>query len=183
MVSTLAIRVFGDPVLRQPAEPIEEIDDGLRQLAEAMLETMNKTSSGVGLGAPKSAYGAAVRLRHRGGPAVVVKLNDRQDQWTYGEGWLSVPELHWPIVRAKQARPTGTDLSGNSLSIEADELLARVFQHEVDHLDGLLFIERPVPDRRGEAKKVLRALALDGALRPWVPGEEGRPATGPGPRP
>lgn len=180
MVPIFPIRVFGDPVLRLPAQPIEEIDDGVRQLAEAMLETMYNTASGVGLAAPQVGVQRRLFVYDIGdGPGVVVNpvLSDRRDEWTYAEGCLSVPELHWPIVRAKQVRLMGTDLAGNALSVDADELLARVFQHEMDHLDGMLLIERLDPDQRREAKKALRAQALDGNLRPWVPAGEGRKAS------
>ena len=63
-------------------------------------------------------------------------------EWTYDEGCLSVPGLYFPITRAKELHLTGYDLDGNEVSIEADELTARLFQHELDHLDGILFLDR-----------------------------------------
>lgn len=176
-----AIRVFGDPVLRRPAEPVEKVDDDLRQLVEAMFETMYK-APGVGLAAPQVGVQRRLFVYDAGdGPGVVLNpgLSDRRGEWSYNEGCLSVPDLHWPIVRAKQVHLSGTDLSGNELSIDADELLARVFQHEVDHLDGTLLIERLDPDQRREAMKVLRDRALDGANRPWTPGNDDHPGQGP----
>lgn len=173
-VPTFAIRVFGDPVLRRPTEPVREVDDGLRQLVDAMFETMYR-APGVGLAAPQIGVQRRLFVYDAGdGPGVVLnpELSGHRGEWTYNEGCLSVPNLHWPIVRAKQVHLSGTDLLGNELSIDADELLARVFQHEVDHLDGMLLIERLDPDQRREAMKVLRARALEGANRPWMPGEE-----------
>ena len=71
-----------------------------------------------------------------------------------------MPGLSWPIVRPKEVHLTGHDLDGNEISIEADEYLARVFQHEVDHLDGVLLVERLDEDQRKEAKRLLRARTL-----------------------
>jgi peptide deformylase len=173
-VPTFPIRVFGDPVLRRPTAPVVEVDDGLRQLVDAMLETMY-LAQGVGLAATQVGVQRRLFVYDAGdGPGVVLnpQLSDYRGEWTYNEGCLSVPNLHWPIVRAKQVHLSGTDLSGKELSIDADELLARVFQHEVDHLDGVLLIQRLAPDQRREAMKVLRARALDGANRPWMPGED-----------
>jgi peptide deformylase len=168
------IRVFGDPVLRRPAEPVVELDDDLRRLVEAMFETMYQ-APGVGLAAPQIGVQRRVFVYDAGdGPGVVVnpELSELSEAWSYNEGCLSVPELHWPIVRAKRVHLSGIDLSGNRVSIDADELLARIFQHEVDHLNGVLLVERLDPDQRREAMKVLRARALDASLRAWTPGED-----------
>jgi peptide deformylase len=149
-----------------------------------MFETMY-LAPGVGLAAPQVGVQRRLFVYDAGdGPGVVVnpRLSDHRGEWSYNEGCLSVPNLHWPIVRAKEVHLSGTDLSGNLLSIDADELLARVFQHEVDHLDGVLLIERLQPDQRKEAMKVLRARALDGVNRPWLPGEDTlEPDEAPGP--
>ncbi len=93
-----------------------------------------------------------------------------------------MPGLSWPIVRPKEVHLTGYDLDGNELSVEADEYLARVFQHEVDHLDGVLLVERLDEDQRKEAKRILRAPALGlpdlrrvGVARPRGPSHAHRP--------
>jgi peptide deformylase len=75
---------------------------------------------------------------------------------------LSVPGLHWNIVRPKEVHLTGFDLEGNEISIEADEYLARVFQHELDHLDGVLLLERLDKDTRKQAMRTLRSRQWDG---------------------
>jgi peptide deformylase len=136
---TLAIRTYGDPVLRTRAEEVAEVNGALVRLAEEMIATMHE-APGVGLAANQ--VGVLKRL------------------FVYEEGCLSVPELHWPITRAKQVHLRGLDLEGNEVSIEADELLARVFQHELDHLDGVLLVERLDPDTRRQAMRVLRERAL-----------------------
>jgi peptide deformylase len=87
-------------------------------------------------------------------------LSEFRGEWAYHEGCLSVPELWWDIHRPKEVLLKGLDLEGNDSEIEADELLARVFQHEVDHLDGVLLLERLQPEERKEAMRALRQWAL-----------------------
>jgi peptide deformylase len=159
---TLAIRTYGDPVLRTRAEEVAEVNGALVRLAEEMIATMHE-APGVGLAANQ--VGVLKRLFvydvGEGAHAVVNPvIVETAGEWTYEEGCLSVPELHWPITRAKQVHLRGLDLEGNEVSIEADELLARVFQHELDHLDGVLLVERLDPDTRRQAMRVLRERAL-----------------------
>jgi len=161
-VATFSIRTFGDPVLKTPTTDITEFDDALVRLVEAMIQTMYD-APGVGLAAPQVGVQKRLFVYDIGeGPGVVINpvLSDFRGDWTYHEGCLSVPELWWDITRAKQVRLTGIDLDGNELDIEADELLARVFQHEVDHLDGVLLLERVSSDERKEAMRTLRQRAL-----------------------
>ena len=178
-MSRYAIRLYGDPVLRQRAPEVDSIDGRLKQLADDMVQTMYE-APGVGLAAPQVGvqkrmfvYDAADGL----GPRTVVNpvLHESRGEWTFEEGCLSVPGLSWPIVRPKEVHLTGYDLDGNEVSVEADEFLARVFQHEVDHLDGVLLVERLDEDDRKEAKRILRARALGlpepEAPRPPGPGE------------
>ena len=106
------------------------------------------------------------------------RITERSGEWTYEEGCLSVPGLSWPIVRHASVHLTGWDLDGRELSIEADELLARMFQHETDHLEGVLLIERLDKSQRKQALRTLRnrtlGLALEGE-RHEAPGRAGRP--------
>jgi peptide deformylase len=90
-------------------------------------------------------------------------IAETRGEWTYLEGCLSVPGLSWEIVRPKEVLLTGYDLDGNELQIEADELEARVFQHELDHLDGVLLLEHLDDDERREAKRALREMTLEAA--------------------
>lgn len=162
-MSTYAIRLFGDPVLRQRADEVEELDGRLARLAGDMVETMYE-APGVGLAATQVGVNKRLFVYDVGdGPRTIVNpvIAEAQGEWDYEEGCLSVPGLHWNIVRPRQVHLTGFDLEGNELSIEADELLARVFQHELDHLDGVLLIERLDPDARKQAMKILRARVLE----------------------
>jgi peptide deformylase len=173
------IRVFGDPVLRQPADDVRNIDSDLVKLADDMVVTMYE-APGVGLAAPQIGVQKRLFVYDVGdGPSAVVNptITEREDEWTYEEGCLSVPGLSWPIVRAARVHLVGWDLEGRELSIDADELLARVFQHEVDHLDGILLLERLDKSQRKQALRALRnrtlGLSTEGP-QPGVPGRAGR---------
>jgi peptide deformylase len=156
------IRVFGDPVLRTPAQDVVAIDDGLRQLADDMLVTMYE-APGVGLAAPQVGIQKRFFVYDIGeGPHAVVnpRLSRHQGEWIYEEGCLSVPGLSWPIERANEVHLDGLDLDGREISVDASELLARVFQHECDHLDGVLLLERLDKRQRKQAMKALRERTL-----------------------
>jgi peptide deformylase len=156
------IRVFGDPVLRQRAAEIEKIDGKIARLSEEMIETM-RDAPGVGLAAPQVGIERRIFVYDVGDGAHTVinpEIVESLGEWEYEEGCLSVPDLHWPIIRPKEVHLVGRDLEGNEISVEADELLARVFQHELDHLNGILLLERLEKDQRKQAMRVLRARAL-----------------------
>jgi peptide deformylase len=163
MASPYTIRVFGDPVLRKVAEEITTIDGKLVKLADDMLETMY-TEPGLGLAAPQVGVQRRLFVYDIGeGPQTLVNpvINEARGEWTYEEGCLSVPGLFWEIVRPKEIHLTGYNLDGNEVSIEADELLARLFQHELDHLDGVMLLDRLDADTRKEAMKAVRELFVD----------------------
>ena len=159
------IRTFGDPVLRTAAEPIDEIDDAVRRLAEDMLETMYD-APGVGLAAPQIGVSRRLFVFDSGeGPHVVInpEMLETSGEWTFHEGCLSVPERFWDIDRPAFARVRGLDLDGNVTEHAGEELLGRVLQHEFDHLNGTLLLERLGRRERKRAFKELReeALGLD----------------------
>jgi peptide deformylase len=161
-VTTHRIRVFGDPVLRQPTREVDEIDGALVQLAKEMLETMY-AAPGVGLAAPQVGVQRRFIVYDSGdGPGAVVnpRIVESSGEWTYLEGCLSVPDLHWEIVRPARVRLVGLGLEGEEIDIEAEELLARCFQHEVDHLDGRLLLDRLTPEVHKDAMRVLRTRSL-----------------------
>jgi peptide deformylase len=164
-----SIRLLGDPVLKQKATDIDDVDGALVRLADDMVLTLNE-AAGLGLAAPQ--VGVQKRLfvydlRDGEGPRTIVNpvVSEHRGEWTYEEGCLSVPGLAWEIVRPKEVHLTGYDLDGNEVSIEADEIVARLFQHELDHLDGVLLLERLDPDTRKDALRTLREINLNGGLR------------------
>ena len=159
-MSGYTIRVFGDPVLKQRAAEVTNVDGALVRLVDDMVETMYE-APGVGLAAPQ--VGVQKRLfvydLHDGlGARTLINpvISEARGEWEYEEGCLSVPGLYFPIVRPKEVHLTGYDLDGNEISIEADEFEARVFQHELDHLDGKLLLELLDTDQRKAAMKALR---------------------------
>lgn len=158
-MALIPIRIFGDPVLRQPTLEVTEIDDALRRLAADMLETMYD-APGVGLAANQVGVQRRFFVYDVGeGPGVVVnpQIVDSSGEWTYLEGCLSVPDQHFDIVRPHKVRLVGLDLDSRAIDIEAEDLLARCFLHEVDHLDGKLLLEHLNDAQRKEAMRVLRS--------------------------
>jgi peptide deformylase len=161
-MATFSIRLFPDPVLRQASLEVENIDGTLAKLADDMIETMYE-APGVGLAAPQIGVQRRMFVYDIGdGPNVVVNpaILESSGEWSYQEGCLSIPGMYWDLVRPKQVLLRGYNLAGEELEVEADELLARCFQHEMDHLDGVLVLERIEPAQRKEAMAELRRRAL-----------------------
>ena len=156
------IRTFGDPVLRAVAEPIGEITSSLERLVDDMLETMYD-APGVGLAAPQIGVSKAIFVADIGdGPFVMInpEIVERGGEWTWEEGCLSVPERFWPISRPGFAKARGLDLDGNEVTHEGEELMGRVLQHEVDHLNGILLLEHLPRRVKKQALRDLREEAL-----------------------
>lgn len=157
------IRTFGDPVLTEPAQPVGEVDSALRRLAEDMLETMYD-APGVGLAGPQVGVQLRIFVYDAGdGPHTVInpRLSALEGEWSYDEGCLSVPGYYWPITRPDRVHLDGQDLDGNRLSIDADEYLSRIFQHETDHLDGILLLRRLTDAQRKQALRDIRRYGFD----------------------
>lgn len=156
------IRTFGDPVLRTVAEPIDDITSAIERLVDDMLETMYE-APGVGLAAPQIGISKAIFVADIGdGPFVMInpEVIELGGEWTWDEGCLSVPERFWPISRPDYAKTRGLDLSGNEIVLEGEELMGRVLQHEIDHLNGLLLIEHLPRRVKKQALRELRHEAL-----------------------
>lgn len=153
-MARLEVRLLGDPVLRSEAEPVETIDADLRRLAADMFETMY-AEEGVGLAAPQigilkrliviDPQADDVRPFALVNPAVIEMSEDTERS---EEGCLSVPGLKELVERPVRVIVEGTDLDGQSVRIEAEGLLGRILQHEVDHLNGVLFLDRVSPLKR-----------------------------------
>jgi peptide deformylase len=161
-VSGLTIRQYGDPVLKERTSEVQEIDASVAALVESMIDTMYE-APGSGLAANQIGVMRRVFVYDAGeGPRAVInpRIVESDGEWTYDEGCLSIPGLSWDIVRPNAVHLVGLDLDGNEFSIEATELEGRIFQHELDHLDGVLLVERLDADQRKEAMKVLRGRTL-----------------------
>jgi peptide deformylase len=174
-MSPFEIRTVGDPVLRREADAVTDIDGTIARLAADMLTTMYE-APGLGLAAPQIGVRKRMFVYDIGdGPEVLINpaISGSDGEWVYDEGCLSVPGMSFEIVRPKQVHLTGYDLDGNEVSIEADELLARLFQHELDHLDGILLLERLDHDARRDALAALRQRSLEQAERVRVAARPG----------
>jgi peptide deformylase len=165
----LDIRTFGDPVLRTPAMPVTDFDEKLTALAADMRETM-LAAPGVGLAAPQ--VGVPRRLftfdsgEENGAyanPEIVWRSEETQEG---EEGCLSIPGIYFPVVRALRVRVTAQLVDGTALEREAEGFLARIFQHEIDHLDGVLFVDRLDAEHRREAMRTIREAELGLAPAP-----------------
>lgn len=161
-MAVFPIRTFGDAVLNTPAAPVDTFDGTLERLIDDMLETMY-AAPGVGLAAPQIGISKRIFVYDVGeGPGHLInpELVESSGEWEFDEGCLSVPERFWPITRPGYARLEGVDLGGNPVSLEGNELMGRMLQHEFDHLDGMLLLERLDKRERKAALRDLRRAAL-----------------------
>ena len=159
----LPIRTLGDPVLREPAKPVESFDRALRRLADDMLETMYD-APGVGLAGPQVGVSLRIFTYDDGetGSQVIVnpELADAEGDATEEEGCLSIPGPFHPTARFLRIVCRGQDIAGRPVEVVGEGLLARIFQHETDHLDGRLFIDRLDAEGRRAVLAELRRIEL-----------------------
>jgi peptide deformylase len=150
------IVLMGDPVLREVAEDVQAFDEELRSLVRDMFETMYH-ADGIGLAAPQiglSRRVLVIDLRREDDDGEQIALVNPRVTWhsderaKQSEGCLSIPGLEEVVERPAEVRVEGYDPEGNPVSLSADELLARALQHEIDHLDGVLFLDRVSPLKR-----------------------------------
>jgi peptide deformylase len=157
-VSITPIRLFGDPVLRTPAEAVVDFDAELRRLVGDLTDTM-LDAGGAGLAAPQLGVGLRVFTYHVDG--VVghlvnpgLRLGDEEE--TGPEGCLSFPGLRFDTPRATSVVARGWTMFGEPATVEGTSVLARAVQHETDHLDGILFVDRLDTEQRREAMRLVR---------------------------
>ena len=157
-MSIRPIRLFGDPVLRTPAVPVVDFDKELRTLVSDLTDTMVE-APGAGLAAPQLGVGLRVftwNVHGELGHLVNPDLTLSEDIQDGPEGCLSIPELSIDCKRALSVVARGFDMYGEPVTIEGTEMLSRAIQHETDHLDGILFIDRLDRQARKEAMKFIR---------------------------
>lgn len=167
---TQTIRIAGDPVLRRRADEVTDIDSELVALTEAMFDTMY-AAPGLGLAAPQVGVGRRFFVYDLGdedGRKVLLnpEITGSDGEWTFEEGCLSVPGQHFEVIRPKQIGVRGIDLAGNEIEFEADELLSRLIQHELDHLDGVLVLDHLDEETRRDAKRMLRRMQMGESVEP-----------------
>ena len=166
-VALQQVRQYGDPVLRTKARPIDVFDDALRAEVARMGALM---SDSLGIGLAATQVGVPHRLLvyrvEQGAPVnalvnPVIEFSSEDEEWAE-EGCLSLPAVHVEVERPVFVRVRAKDEHGDDVVVEASGLEARVIQHEVDHLDGVLILDRPPKDQRKEAMRAMRE-ALDAA--------------------
>ena len=167
-MSVKPIRLFGDPVLRTPAEPVRDFDAELRRLVKDLTDTMME-APGVGLAAPQIGVGLRVftyyiddELGHLINPSL--DLSDEQE--TDDEGCLSFPGLAYPTARSYGVVAAGFNMHGEPVTLEGTGHLARCVQHETDHLDGVLFLDRLDAAARKDAMRQIREAPWYDAANP-----------------
>jgi peptide deformylase len=169
-MAVFPIRRFGDPVLRRRASEVEAVDDSVRKLMRDLEETMEH-AAGAGLAAPQIGVSKRVffwRYEEGRGALANPQITDRRGEVEGDEACLSLPGLLYPVLRSEWIRVEALNESGEKVSFEIADWPARIMQHEVDHLDGVLFIDRLTSDLARQAKRALReqALGLEPASEP-----------------
>jgi peptide deformylase len=167
----LEIRKYPDEILTKKAEPVDSVDDSLRRLADDMLETMH-AAPGLGLAAPQ--VGVSKRLivvdvgykeGEKADPVVLFnpEIIEAEGTIEFEEGCLSLPDFNVMVSRAERVVVRGLDMEGKEIEIEADGFMAVVLQHEIDHLDGILLLDRAsMLKRQFYKKRIKKQLAKAG---------------------
>lgn len=154
------VRLFGDPVLRTPADPVTSFDERLARTVEDLMDTVDH-ENGAGLAAPQIGLSTRVFVYTCGGRSghlVNPEWEPLGDETVEeSEGCLSIPGISEPTERYARVTARGLDVRGEPVEFEADGILARAVQHETDHLDGVLFLQRLTPERRRTAMAAIRA--------------------------
>jgi peptide deformylase len=148
------IRTFGDPVLASQAAAVTDIDGKVVRIVEEMFDTLYDSDSGIGLAAPQVGIQRQIFVWDMDDEPMVIlnpTITESDGEWVYDEGCLSIPGLYVEMTRPKTVLMKGIDMNGNEISLEADELEARLFQHELDHLNGVLMFDRMQPEQRKQA--------------------------------
>ena len=163
------VRIYGDPVLRKSTDSVTEFDNNLSDIVHNMIEAMYE-GNGIGLAAPQvgiskkiividTSFGEnADSALHLINPEII----ETKGECLLEEGCLSIPGVYEEIVRPEKILVTYFDSDGNEQKIDADGLLSRVIQHEMDHLDGILFVDRLSTVKRNLLAKTLRTFAKEG---------------------
>lgn len=143
-MAVLSVRLFGDPVLREKGKAVGSFDGDLRKLVYDLVETM-EAANGVGLAAPQVGVQLRMFVYDIGEGLQVVcnpEIVEARGAWAFEEGCLSIPGIHVDFERPEEVVLRGQDVDGSPLEIHARDLLARALQHETDHCDGILFVDR-----------------------------------------
>ena len=162
-MAILPILHYPDERLRKPTTPVEQVDDGVRRLVDDMLETMYD-APGIGLAAPQVDISKRLIVidisENRDAPLCLINpaITEREGSETMEEGCLSVPGIYEPVERAARIRVQALNRDGEAFELDIDGLLAVCVQHEVDHLDGKLFVDYLTEIKRRRIRKKMEKL-------------------------
>jgi peptide deformylase len=155
------IRTYGDPVLKTKASKVADIDGKVARLVDDMFDTLYTTDTGVALAAPQIGVQRQIVVWDiDDAPMAIInpEILESDGEFVYTEGCLSIPELYVDILRPNHVLVKGWTVEGEEVQIEADEFMGRMFQHEIDHLNGVLMFDRMTSEQRKEALAEYRRL-------------------------
>ena len=145
------IRTYGDPVLKSKAALVTDINGKVARLVDDMFVTLHESDSGLALAAPQIGVQKQIvvwDIEDEKHTIINPQIIESDGEWVYSEGCLSIPELYVDIMRPNRVLVRGLDLDGNEIEFEVNELMGRMFQHEIDHLNGVLMFDRMSADQR-----------------------------------
>lgn len=155
------IRTYGDPVLKAQATQVTDITGKVAQLIDDMFDTLYDSDSGIALAAPQIGVQKQIFVWDVDGEAMAIinpEIVESSGEWVYDEGCLSIPGLYVEMLRPNNVLMRGYTVDGEQVEIEASELMGRLFQHEIDHLHGVLMFDRMTPEQRKEAMAEYRRI-------------------------
>ena len=153
------IRTYGDPVLKSKAAEVADINGKIARLVDDMFETLYESDSGIALAAPQIGVQKQIFVWEIDDEPMAMinpQIVESSGEWVYDEGCLSIPGLYVEMLRPNNVLVRGFTVDGDEIEIEAGELMGRMFQHEIDHLHGVLMFDRMTPEQRKEAMKEYR---------------------------
>ncbi len=163
-----SIRTYGDPVLKSKASPITDVDGKLVRLVNDMFTTLRQNGLGIALAAPQIGVQKQIFVWDLDEQQEVIfnpEIIESDGEWVYDEGCLSIPGLYVEMLRPKTVLMRGVDINGEIIEREADELEARMYQHELDHLHGVLMFDRMQPEQRKQAMAEFRRLEREAGAK------------------
>ena len=155
------IRTYGDPVLKSKAAEVADINGKIARLVDDMFETLYESDSGIALAAPQIGVQKQIfvwELDDEPMAMINPQIVESSGEWVYDEGCLSIPGLYVEMLRPNNVLVRGFTVDGDEIEIEAGELMGRMFQHEIDHLHGVLMFDRMTPEQRKEAMQEYRRI-------------------------
>ena len=148
------IRTYGDPVLKTKAAEVADVNGKIVRLVDDMFDTLYDSDSGIALAAPQIGVQKQIFVWDVDDQQMAIinpQIVESSGEWVYDEGCLSIPGLYVEMLRPNHVLVRGLTVDGDEIEIEASELMGRLFQHEIDHLHGVLMFDRMTPEQRKEA--------------------------------